>query len=304
MTKVLVVDDVEDNIVLLSFELEDDGFEVVSASNGLDCLELSTESLPDIILLDIRMPGIDGIETLKRLKISERTCKIPVVMVSASNEDESVVKALDLGAHDFVSKPIVYSVLSARMRSALRLVQAKKELEKVNQELERLASQDPLTDVYNRRHFYSLSEAEFAKANRHNHPLSILMIDVDMFKMVNDTYGHPAGDQALRSLSECCREAKRSSDVLGRIGGEEFALTCPNTNLEGALNLAERIRQGCEKQVIRSNGSSFCITLSIGVTEYSDSDTHLDQTLQRADHLLYEAKKQGRNCSVAALVSP
>ncbi|WP_185232345.1 diguanylate cyclase [Teredinibacter franksiae] len=300
MTKVLVVDDVEDNIVLLTFELEDEGFEVIAAHNGRECLELVQEVVPDIILLDIRMPGISGLETLEQLKADERTREIPVIMVSANTGDNSIVRALDLGAHDFVSKPIEYPVLSARMRSALRLVTARRALVKANEELERLATQDPLTDSYNRRHFFTLSEAEFSKSRRHGRPLSVLMIDVDLFKAINDTYGHASGDTALRVLTECCRLATRESDVLGRIGGEEFALACPDADLEGAFALAERIRQSCEEQKIKTeDGEVFSITLSVGVTTIADQDLRFDQLLQRADNLLYQAKAMGRNRSVA-----
>ncbi|WP_045860800.1 diguanylate cyclase [Teredinibacter purpureus] len=300
MTKVLVVDDVEDNIVLLTFELEDEGFEVVSASSGRECLELVPKTEPDIILLDIRMPGISGLETLEQLKANELTREIPVIMVSANTSDNSIVRALDLGAHDFVPKPIEYPVLSARMRSALRLVNARRALVKANEELERLATQDPLTDSYNRRHFFTLSEAEFSKSLRYGRPLSVLMIDVDLFKAINDTYGHAAGDHALRVLTDCCREATRESDILGRLGGEEFALTCPDADLEGAFALAERIRQNCEQQKISTEaGEAFSITLSIGVTTIAETDTRFDNTLQRADNLLYQAKALGRNRSVA-----
>lgn len=299
MTKVLIVDDVEDNIALLSFELEDDGFDVISAENGMDCITLAKESTPDIILLDIMMPGIDGIETLRRLKSDDKTRKIPVLMVSASSEDNRVVEALDIGAHDFVSKPIVYSVLSARMRSALRLRQAKKELENANKELARLASEDPLTNIYNRRYFYLLTEAEISKSTRHHHQISMLMIDVDMFKNVNDIYGHPAGDEALRNLTRCCQMIKRSSDILGRVGGEEFALSCPHTDLPGAYLIAERLRETCQNQKIEIDGHSFSITLSIGVTEYKESDKNMEEFIHRADKLLYKAKNQGRNRTIA-----
>lgn len=301
MTKVLVVDDVEDNIVLLTFELEDEGFEVIPAYSGQECLERVNEVEPDIILLDIRMPGISGLETLEQLKTDERTRDIPVVMVSANTADNSVVRALDLGAHDFVSKPIEYPVLSARMRSALRLVNARRALVRANEELERLATQDPLTDTYNRRHFFTLSEAEFSKSLRHGRPLSVLMIDVDLFKAINDTYGHAAGDRALRMITECCRQATRESDILGRLGGEEFSLTCPDADLDGAFALAERIRQSCEEKEVSSiNNLSFSITLSIGVTTISPDDNAFDQILQRADNLLYQAKAQGRNRSIAS----
>ncbi|TVZ37954.1 diguanylate cyclase (GGDEF)-like protein [Alteromonadaceae bacterium 2753L.S.0a.02] len=299
MTKVLVVDDVEDNIVLLTFELEDEGFEVIAAQNGRQCLDLVHSEAPDIVLLDIRMPGISGLETLEQLKADETTRDIPVVMVSANTGDNSIVRALDLGAHDFVSKPIEYPVLSARMRSALRLVNARRALVRANEELERLATQDTLTDVYNRRHFFTLAEAEFSKARRHGRELSVLMLDVDLFKAINDTYGHAAGDQALRTLTECCRQVVRDSDVLGRLGGEEFALCCPDADLDGAFALAERIRTKCEEAQIQSEDAIFGITLSIGVTQMNDDDKHFDTLLQRADTLLYQAKAMGRNRSVA-----
>ncbi len=299
MTKVLVVDDVEDNIVLLTFELEDEGFDVIAAHSGNECLQLVDEVLPDIILLDIRMPGISGLETLEQLKARELTREIPVIMVSANTADNSVVRALDLGAHDFVSKPIEYPVLSARMRSALRLINARRALVRANEELERLATQDPLTGCYNRRHFFTLSDAEFSKARRHERSIAVLMIDVDLFKAINDSYGHAAGDTALTALTDCCREATRESDVLGRLGGEEFALTCPDADLDGAFNLAERIRQGCENQEIPAAGTVFSITLSIGVTIITPEDNNFDQLLQRADNLLYQAKALGRNRSVA-----
>jgi len=300
MTKVLVVDDVEDNIVLLTFELEDEGFEVVAAHSGSECLTLVHEVEPDIILLDIRMPGISGLETLEQLKSHEATREIPVIIVSANTADNSIVRALDLGAHDFVSKPIEYPVLSARMRSALRLVTARRALMRANEELERLATQDPLTGCYNRRHFLTLSDAEFSKARRHHRPLSVLMIDVDLFKAINDTYGHAAGDLALTLITECCRQASRESDILGRLGGEEFAVTCCDADLDGAMNLAERIRQSCEEKEIPSkDGALFTITLSIGVTMINEADENFFQILQRADNLLYQAKAQGRNRSVA-----
>lgn len=300
MTKVLVVDDVEDNIVLLTFELEDEGFEVIAAFNGRECLDLVYKEWPDIILLDIRMPGISGLETLEQLKADESTRDIPVVMVSANTGDNSIVRALDMGAHDFVSKPIEYPVLSARMRSALRLVNSRRALIRANEELERLATQDPLTDAYNRRHFFSLAEAEFSKARRHGRNLSVLMLDIDLFKAVNATYGHSAGDQALRTLTDCCRGLVRDSDILGRLGGEEFALCCPDADTDGAYYLAERIRLNCEAARVITDTASFGMTLSIGVAQMTDKDDHFDSLLQRADKALLQAKSLGRNRSISS----
>ena len=294
MEKVLVVDDVKDNITLLSFELEDDGFCVIPAYSGYECLEIVTEQVPDVILLDIRMPGIDGLQTLEKLKENESTQDIPVIMVSANSEGENIIRAIDLGAHDFVSKPIEYPVLAARMRSALRLSQALKELEIANNELNTLATQDPLTNCYNRRQFFKLSEAEVSKAHRHNRELSMLMMDIDLFKKINDTYGHAAGDEALKTMSDCCQKEIRESDVLGRLGGEEFALCCPDADVEGALAIAERIRETCADLTMGPEDNPFSMTVSIGVTALQPNDT-IDTALKRADNLLYQAKQQGRN---------
>lgn len=300
MTKILVVDDVEDNIVLLTFDLEDDGFEVEAARSGQECLEMVDHEKPDMILLDIRMPGISGLETLEILKKNELTRTIPVIMVSATSGDHSVIRALDLGAHDFVSKPIEYPVLAARMRSALRLVQAKKDLERANSELERLATRDSLTGVNNRRSFFRLADSELAKAVRHERELALLMIDADHFKMINDSFGHSAGDEALITITEVCQSACRESDILARLGGEEFAICCPDTELEGAYALAERIRKQTENTVIEHNGSVFSITLSIGITTLiPEQEKSITEVLQRADNLLYQAKEMGRNRSIA-----
>lgn len=300
MTKILVVDDVEDNIVLLTFDLEDDGFDVESARSGQECLDRVAESRPDMILLDIRMPGISGLETLEILKKNEDTRTIPVIMVSATSGDHSVIRALDLGAHDFVSKPIEYPVLAARMRSALRLIQAKRDLEKANSELERLATRDSLTGINNRRNFFRLTEAELAKSVRHERNLALLMIDADHFKMINDSFGHAAGDEALLTITEVCAAVCRESDILARLGGEEFAICCPDTDLDGAYVLAERIRKQTETTLIEHNSSVFSVTLSIGVTTViPEQDKTITEVLQRADNLLYQAKEMGRNRSVA-----
>lgn len=304
MSRVLLIDDVQDNITFLAFDLKDDGYEVVTAQNGRQCLEKAkTRPKPDIILLDIQMPELTGIETLKRLKKDQRTAEIPVIIVSAADSDETTIKCIDLGAHDFICKPIVYPVLAARMRSALRLSNALGELEQANLELSKLATTDPLTGALNRRHFFTLSEMELIKARRYEHPLSAIMIDIDHFKQINDTYGHIAGDIALQAFVDCCRKAARAHDVLGRLGGEEFALCCSNTDLKGARLLAERIRASCEALRIKTQEFTFSMTVSIGVTERAE-DENLDQLLLRADALLYRAKSRGRNRVVAGHKPP
>lgn len=296
-THVLVVDDIIDNINLLTFELEDDSFIVETAVSGQDCLDTAFLHPPDIILLDIRMPGISGIETLSKLKEQAITADIPVIMVSANNEETNVVQALDLGAHDFVSKPIEYKILSARMRSALRLSQAQTELEELNEELHRLASTDSLTNSFNRRHFFTLANSEHMRAKRYNRKLAAIMIDIDHFKTINDSYGHATGDEVLRVLTTHCKQMLRTSDVFGRLGGEEFAICCPETSLAGALTIAEKVRTSFNEKKMHIDGKTITATLSLGIAEFKDGDDKFDQTLRRADQALYAAKNGGRNKS-------
>lgn len=304
MERVLVVDDAQDNIALLTYDLEEDGFEVVHAHNGAACLKLAlTDPQPDIILLDLHMPVLNGIETLKKLKSHSRTEAIPVIMISVEDADKRIIEAIDLGAHDYVSKPISYPTLAARMRSALRLAQALKALEIANQALNKLATIDALTDSYNRRYFLSLAEKEAEKSHRHGRSLAVMMLDIDHFKHINDSYGHISGDHALEALARCIRDQCRNSDIVGRIGGEEFALCCPDADLHGAKRLAERIRSTCSKMKIMAENTAFSITVSIGVTLLTAGEK-FDEALHRADLLLYQAKNTGRNKSIAAIESP
>ena len=296
-THVLVVDDIIDNIDLLTFELEDDGFIVETALSGQACLDKTSLHPPDIILLDIRMPGISGIETLSTLKEQPTTADIPVIMVSANNEGENVVQALDLGAHDFVSKPIEYKILSARMRSALRLSQAQTELEELNKELHRLASTDSLTNSFNRRYFFILANSEYMRAKRHSRSLTAIMIDIDHFKSINDNHGHAIGDEVLKILTIHCKQMLRTSDIFGRLGGEEFAICCPETNLAGALTIAEKIRTSFNEKKMEIEGKTITATLSLGIADFKESDDKFDRILRRADLALYEAKNGGRDKS-------
>lgn len=304
MKKVLIVDDAADNIELLRFDLEDDGFEVLAANSGMECLKLAPLTWPDIILLDIQMPEIDGIATLSRLKTNEITRDIPVIMVSADNSHETIIQTLDLGAHDFVEKPIDYPILAARMRAAIKLTDAQRKLEHANKELERLVTMDFLTNTNNRRNFFKLAETEFAKSRRHKRKLCMLMLDADHFKQINDRYGHAAGDLALQSLADICRSLCRETDIIGRMGGEEFAICCPETDLDGALIVADRIRETCEMTELQTDNGDFKFTVSVGVTSYAENDADVSVTLNRADLLLYQAKHTGRNKCVASHHKP
>lgn len=295
MAKILVVDDIEDNIKLLCFNLEDDEHEVITANNGFECLEMADEHRPDLILLDLMMPGMSGTETLSRLQDNPELRDIPVIMVSANDADDFIIEALDIGAHDYVAKPFIYPVLAARMRTALRLRENQQELMQLNKRLSKLASLDPLTEAYNRRHFLELGNTEFAKAQRFQRPLSVIMLDVDKFKAINDNYGHQAGDAALKQITQLCQNAGRSSEIVGRFGGEEFVLCCPDTDQNGAMALAERLRKTIEANTLSFEQHTINFTASMGVTSINEDDKTLNDMLRRADQLLYYSKENGRN---------
>lgn len=295
MDRILIVDNVAEHVTSLKLGLEGYGFEVVSTNNASQYLALAnTQPTPALILLGIHMPQLNGIRTLRILKADKSMANIPVIMVSVDDSDANVVEAIDAGAHDFVRVPIVYTVLAARIRSAIRLSKTHIELEKTNSLLSVLATRDSLTNCYNRRQFFGLSTREIAKTSRSNSPLALMMIDIDHFKRINDLFGHAAGDEALKKLALRCGKTCRSSDVIGRMGGEEFALCCPDTDQDGAIALAERLRVACETMVIESGNIAFSITISIGVVSISPGE-HLDDALKRADLLLYQAKNRGRN---------
>ncbi|GAB1256398.1 GGDEF domain-containing protein [Aurantivibrio plasticivorans] len=300
MARVLIVDDIADNTQLLKFELEDDGHEVFSLDNGQACLDSVADVNPDVILLDIMMPVLDGMSTLRELKGRTATRDIPVIMISANDVDEQIINALDMGAHDYVNKPFVYPILAARMRSALRLQESQRLLALANQSLAKLASQDPLTGVYNRRYFFDRAASEFSASKRHERSMGLIMLDVDNFKALNDKYGHTMGDTALAQLCHTAGQLIRAGDFIGRMGGEEFAICCPETDLPGIQSMAERIRRTIEKQSICYGELSCCMTVSLGVTHNLESDTHFEQLYERADQLLYQAKEQGRNRVIAA----
>ena len=301
MAKIFIVDDVEDNIKLLWYNLEDDGHEVMSATSGMECLEKAPGFDPDVILLDMMMPGMSGIETLTELKKLEKLENTPVIMVSANDGDDSIIQALDLGAHDFISKPFIYPVLEARVRSAVRLKQSQEELASANERLATIAATDSLTQCFNRRQFFELSNAEFSKARRHLRPLAVIMLDADKFKAINDNFGHAMGDEALKAIAEVCKASIRESDILARLGGEEFAICCPESTCDGAARIAERIRTAIEQRTISLDGKSTQFTLSLGVTEFTGAETTFDQLVNRADRLLYQAKENNRNCVVSGI---
>jgi two-component system cell cycle response regulator len=436
---ILIVDDTPSNLTLLSRILSSSGYTIQLADNGATAIDMASEIIPDLILLDISMPVMDGYETCEKLKADDRTSNIPVIFISALDETEDKVKGFKVGGADYIPKPIEIKEVLARvnahlanqrLRNQLRL--ANTELEKkveeltiskeqlqeresklralVNampnlsfiyddegryleiltnepelllakvdelkgrllkdvmpveeaelmmsvihraietgqtqiveykipvlsgnerwfegriasmgkfsdghsrvvfiaidvtervqlyQETQRLATQDPLTGCFNRRHFMVLARQELQRVARYERPVSLVMLDIDHFKNFNDQYGHPAGDQLLCALVNLCQKILRNVDILARYGGEEFVILLPETDSDAVFLTGERLRKEIEKMEVVTSQGKQSVTVSIGAASYDKSGEHslnVDVLIKQADQALYDAKNAGRNC--------
>ncbi len=286
---ILAVDDAKDTLMLLDFDLVEDGYQVFTADSGELALDILEEQTIDLILLDMYMPGISGLALLQKLKAQSSLLNIPVIMLSASDDEDQIVAALEFGADDYVTKPYIPKVLLARIRTSLRL------LEKTL-ELESLAKTDFLTGINNRGCFDDLAGKAISQAKRSEHPLVIAMLDIDFFKAVNDNYGHEAGDKVLIQFASIMIKCFRDYDIIGRVGGEEFAVCMPNTSAENAVIACERFRDCVESENIKINtGESISVTVSIGLSLGQGVDVSFEDLMKKSDLSLYQAKENGRN---------
>jgi len=288
--KILIVDDHRLNVKLLTDILEDEDFIVYSADNGLAVLEMTLKFQPDIILLDVMMPGMDGFEVCKLLKDNDEVNDIPIIMVTAKTEGVDIKKALEYGAFDYIKKPIDEIEVIARVQSALRL-------KKNQDQLKELAMKDGLTGLYNHALLVELFEKELAKQQRINGVITFVMIDIDHFKRINDTYGHIAGNIVLKEVANILRSSVRKGDIVGRYGGEEFSLVLPETDKQDALRMCERIRDNIKEQSFNiGSEESIHITVSIGIFHNDSKDRMTgSEIIRKSDERLYEAKANGRN---------
>jgi len=301
--RILIVDDHEDNIELLRARLEAWGYTSESAADGAEALEKIQKSPPDLVLLDVMMPKVDGIEVARRVKSNASLPFIPIIMQTALDATENKVEGLEAGADDYITKPIDFAELKARLQSMLRIKRLQEELEErerqlleANERLRHMSQTDGLTGVDNRRHLEERLDEMFEHEKRLKEPFACVMCDLDRFKAVNDTHGHQAGDAVLKQFARILRNEMREIDHVGRYGGEEFMMLLPGTVLDAALPFAERVRKQVESHTFTFDGGSIQRTASFGVSAWPHpriNDT--DALVRSADDALYVAKETGRN---------
>ena len=299
--KVLIADDSKSNQMLFRTYIESEGHEVITASDGLEAVSAFKQKIPDLILLDVVMPVMDGYEAAARIKklCEKRNLWIPIIFLSAMVRDEDVVKGIEAGGDDYLTKPVSQTVLNAKLKAMKLIAEMREELERVNQKLKDLAELDGLTGISNRRHFdYTLSK-ECRLARRSKEPISLILADIDFFKPFNDSYGHQAGDDCLKLVARALAPlVSRSGDLVARYGGEEFVIILANTDAAGALKVAEKMRQAIESLAIDHESSlvSHFVTMSLGIaTETEVENIKPEELIEIADKNLYKAKEAGRN---------
>lgn len=283
LRQVLVIDDARDAHDLVANALRDEGINVRSAFDGISGLRAAIEFPPDLILLDVTLPDVDGWELCELFSVQEATCRTPVIFLTAHTDGDSLMRGLDHGAWDYICKPVDPLELRARVRTAIRYGYY------LRSESNR-AMVDALSGLWNRRYFDERLAADLAGCQRHGRVLSCIMADIDYFKKLNDTYGHPAGDDVIRVVAEALRAGCRSEDSVCRYGGEEFAILCPDVDGVGAAVLAERLRGAIESAPLTIPNAN--VTCSFGV---ADSTVGAADLVARADAALYRAKRAGRN---------
>lgn len=314
---ILIVDDVPTNLHVLSQTLRTAGFSVWLATDGHNALAQIDHEQPDLILLDIQMPDIDGFEVCQRLQSNPSTCEIPIIFMTAHSGAVDKVKGLSLGGVDYITKPFQDEEVLARIKVHLRLrslrealqqeieqrKQTEAQLAQANAALRRLANLDALTQVANRYRFDDYLAQTWKRLQREQRPLSLVLCDVDYFKNFNDRYGHQIGDDCLRQIAQAIGHGtRRPADLVARYGGEEFAVILPSTTLDGAQQLCSDMRTNIEKLQIPHVTSqvSPVVTVSFGIVNTVPTPEITPEILiQAADKALYQAKSQGRNTFVS-----
>lgn len=299
----LIADDDRGTTAILSKALRKWQVEVAIAHDGMSAWRLLTEGhAPSLALIDWMMPGLDGPELCRRIRATPALAHMYVIMLTGRDSRADMVMGLDAGADDYIVKPFDAEELRARVQVGIRvatlqerLAERVSELQSARDELARLASTDVLTGLFNRRQWFELAGIELNRSRRYAQPFSLLTADLDHFKRINDTHGHGLGDEVLKRFAGVLQTECRASDIVGRLGGEEFAVLLPQTPLSAAQDVARRIVEACRTISVPAPAGHVTVTCSVGATEASASDPSLETMLERSDRALYQAKHNGRD---------
>ena len=285
--------------------------EIFEAETGLQALEMMQHHTVDLLIIDVIMSPLDGYKLTATIKRQLRYKMIPIILLTSQSSPGDKIKGLEIGANDYVTKPFDPGELIARVKNLIRIKELQEEVEKKNAELteltrrlETMAITDELTGLFNRRHFVDRIQEEFSRSRRYQLDLSCMMIDVDNFKSINDRWGHQAGDKVLRELAAVIKHSRRTHDLAARYGGEEFILILCQTDHQGAMSSAEKLRQTVESHTFSTlDGQPLKVTLSIGVSSFPAPDvTQPDDLVRVADAALYQAKQSGKNRVVSPFI--
>ncbi|MET0356379.1 MAG: diguanylate cyclase [Cellvibrio sp.] len=297
--KILLVEDSATLRYAMRNYIIDAGHTPLIAQSGEAALQMLETTPVDMIIMDVEMPGLNGFETTRLIREWLGVHWIPIIFVTGRNEDESYREGIEAGGDDYLIKPVSAMIIKAKIRAMERITEMRDQLNQLNAELEALSQLDSLTQTYNRRTFNEMAQQQWLLAARQQNSISVLMIDVDHFKLFNDHYGHPAGDVCLKKITQAIREClNRPFDLLGRYGGEEFVVLLPETDSAGAMRVAQSINAALEKVALRHEVSPThrYVTVSIGGASCLQTLSYsLEELIKRADRALYKAKHSGRN---------
>ncbi len=306
--KILLVEDSATIRYAMCMYIENAGHETLVAESGEQALQILDTTPVDMVVMDVEMPGLDGFETTRLIREWLGDHWIPIIFVTGKSEASSLEEGISAGGDDYLIKPVNETILNAKIRAMERITEMRDELAKLNQELTILSQRDGLTQLYNRRTFEEKAAELWDNSTRNKTPLTILLLDIDHFKLYNDLYGHPEGDECIRQVAGMlARCLNRSADLVARYGGEEFIALLPDTPEQGAIHMCELIRSSIEKLNIKHRDSSCSkvVTVSIGATVVNyTTGTDMDFQVTRADQALYESKSNGRNCSTVREYNP
>jgi len=303
----MLVEDSRTQALKFKLMLESHGYQVTHAKNGLEAMNMLLNSQTSIVISDWIMPEMDGSELCRAIRKHDFGNYVYIILLTAKDSKNDIVEGLEAGADDYLTKPVDDAELIARLTTAERVIRLESSLKKRNKEIALLSITDPLTQTFNRGYLNENLPKAFKRAVRYQHDLSIIICDIDHFKKVNDTHGHQAGDMVLKSfVQEISQTLRKDLDWMARFGGEEFLIVLPETDLDGATVLAERLRTRIFEMVTPVEGSDLRITTSFGIATipHDTGNTHLtsEDLIKAADRCLYQAKDRGRNRSVGTCI--